>query len=525
MMSFAKGVAFGAAAVVAAFAVVAEGGAETAELERLVREDVARPVRPIGVNGQEPWNVQSTWFMYPPSFAFPAVKGARGYRVRVVDASGGVRRFTQDGPLVSLEKCWSDLPTGRTEVWCDAFCGGGPWTAHWTCGRSFRVFWKAAPYRPGAYPRAPRSYADAARRCCAYLMASPWLRTFAATGRPDPAYRLNSYPAKMDTAVIRLALLCGDVSLAKTAADYLISVSQAPDAPLGGFPPTYAGKEYTAGKYAGMNMLIYPAGAASAYLELHAATGEAKYRDAARRIAETYLRLQGADGTWPLKAWEKDGAPVGANRLLPATVIALFESMEKLTGDARYRAAADRAFGYYERGPLRDWNWEGQFEDVEPTGKYVNLTKHPACELAIRLASRVPRDEKRIAQARELLRFAEDQFVVWERPARAEDGDLMALLGDGWDVAPAVVEQYFYREAVDASAAKLIQTYLALYDATGNPLDLAKARTLGDSIVRTQKADGRIPTIWTTSVGADLQSDWINCTAASIAALQRLSKY
>ena len=501
------------------------------ELAKLVAEDVAKPVRPVGANGQtEYWNANATWFMYPPEFAFPEKKGADGYRVRIVDANGKVRCYEQKNGVVSLERFWKELPVGRTEVWCDAY---RRW-ATWTVARNFRVFWKMAPYAPGAYPKAPRSYAEAATKCCEYLLALPWLKTYAETGKPDPAYRLNCYPTKMDSAVVMLMVDYAKIAparrdaalkLARAAADHLISLAQPADAPLAHFPPTYLGEALTAKEYAGMNMLDYPARAASAYLALYGETKDGKYLAAAKGVAETYRRLQGADGSWYLKMWEKDGRPVGANRLHPGCVVDMAESLVALTGDARWRTMGDRAFGFYEAGPMRDWNWEGQFEDVEPTGKYENLTKHPACSLAITIANRWPKDAKRIFQARELLRFAEDQFVVWDRP-KGEDADsILALHGHGWDVEPAVVEQYYYREAVDASAAKMINTYLALYKASGNPLDLAKARTLGDSIVRIQKPDGRIQTIWSTEVGKNLQSDWVNCMAASVRALVRLAAF
>jgi len=508
-------------------------GAETdlATLRRLVDEDVSQTVRPVGVDGQaECWNVNATWFMYPPVFAFPEKKGATGYRVRVVDAKGRVRCWEQTNSVVSLEKDWLSLPSGNVIVSCDAY---NRWK-HWTTERNFRAFWKMSPYRPGAYPDAPRGYADAAKLCVDYMLEMPWLRTYAETGKPDPTYNLNTYPAKMDSAVVSLmcevACLMPDrraaaLKLAKAAADHLLSLVQPKDAPLAGFPPTYLGKNYTSAEYAGMNMLDYPAPSGSAWLQLYRLTKDEKYFAAAKQVGETYLKLQGADGTWYLKMYEKTGKPVTENRLHPGSVIAFMDALYEATKDERFRAAADKAFGFYERGPLRDWNWEGQFEDVEPTGKYENLTKHPAASVAMRIAKRWPKDAKRLAQARELLRFAEDQFVVWDRPKGKGADSVLALLGDGWDVAPAVVEQYYYREAVDASAAKMINTYLALYAATKNPLDLAKARTLGDSIVRVQKPNGRIQTIWSTECGKDLQQDWVNCMAASVKALLNLSKY
>ena len=94
-------------------------------------------------------------------------------------------------------------------------------------------------------------------------------------------------------------------------------------------------------------------------------------------------------------------------------MLGFLERMYALIGDMKYRTAADRAFAYIEKGPLTTWNWEGQFEDVAPTAPYQNLTKHDACNTAMYLVRRFPSDQRRIAQAREILRFAEDQVVCW----------------------------------------------------------------------------------------------------------------
>lgn len=518
-------------AIAACGSVLAAGAATNEELARLVAEDVSRPVRPVGIDGQAAcWNGNATWFMHPPVFAFAAAKGADGYRVRIVDAAGKVRCFEQKEPVVSLEKFWMELPTGRTEVWCDAY---RKW-ATWTVARNFRVFWKMAPYAPGTYPKAPRSYADAARACCEYLLNHPWLKTYAETGKPDSGYRLNCYPSRMDAAIVRLMVdyarfepsaRARALGLARAVADHLLSLAQPAGAPLAHFTPTYFGERLTAKEYAGMNMLEYPARVARAFACLYEMTKDEKYLNAAKGMAETYRRLQGQDGSWYLKMYEKDGRPVTENRLLPARVVEMVDTLAAVTGDTRWNEMGDRALAFYAAGPLRDWNWEGQFEDTEPTDRYVNLTMHPACSLAIILAKRWPNDPGRVAQARELVRFAEDQFVIWDRPKGADANSLLALHGNGWDAEPAVVEQYFYREAVDASAAEMVNACLALYEATHNPLDLAKARTLGDAIVRVQKPDGRIQTIWSTDVGKRLETDWLCCMAESVWALMNLSRF
>jgi hypothetical protein len=82
---------------------------------------------------------------------------------------------------------------------------------------------------------------------------------------------------------------------------------------------------------------------------------------------------------------------------------------------------------------------------------------------------------------------------------------------------PAVLEQYNCYVPIDASSAKMIRTYLAMCRATKNPLDLARACTLGDAIIRETRDNGYLPTFWMDSC-----EDWPNCTLASAAALAEI---
>ena len=91
-----------------------------------------------------------------------------------------------------------------------------------------------------------------------------------------------------------------------------------------------------------------------------------------------------------------------------------------------------------------------------------------------------------------------------------------------WTV-PGVTEQYRCYHPIDSSAAKLIFTYLAMYNATGDAGDLAKARALGDTIVNVQDDDGRVPTHWNKSRFHDRDYDWVNCMHASAKALDSLA--
>ena len=316
--------------------------------------------------------------------------------------------------------------------------GGEHGIPDWPRDRFSRTVWRSAPFRPGAYPPAPRSYAEAVAKCGDEIFERPATQYFLKTGKPDPDYKHNCYPAKMHSALIHGMLgyaarrpdrAADALKLARIAADYLISISHPKGAPLEYWPPTYADRREAGSFRYGQNMLIYPCAVGAAYLALHDRVKDAKYLDAARRIADTYVRLQEPDGTWPIFIRESDGKVLSANRVQPAGVVAFLEKLYRACGEAKYRACGDRAFAWIEAHPLTDWFWEGQFEDAPLIAKYENPSKHPACELALYLLERYPGEKKWLAVARDILRYAEDQFVCWERPCAANGHGVSTPIG------------------------------------------------------------------------------------------------
>ena len=503
-----------------------------------VAEDIRHEIRPGGIAQPGFWTRNAMMFMYRPSLEFARTEGARRYAFTVCGPKAGeTLRRTSDAPVLRFTADeWAKLTPGFVQVVCEPKGASGQPLPQ----VQSRFFWKKPPFAEGG-PTAVCGYAEAARRAYAYLIDMPFLRHMAEKGAPDPAYDLNCYPSKMHPSVVRAMLHYAKLEpsradaalkLARASADYLLSLAEPKDAPLAGFTPTYSGDKLAARKYAGESMNSYPAGAGSAFLSLYEATKERKYLDAAELIAATYLRSQGEDGTWPLKQELRTGKVIGRNRLFPIPVMSFLGRLHEVTGREDCRAAADRAFAFIENGPLKDWNWEGQFEDVEATDKYVNLTKHPACSTAIHCLKRFPGDAARLAQARDIIRFSEDQFVDWKRPFDLPLGKRPPIWGvyaAQWTTEslakhryyPAVSEQYRCYVPVDASAAKLIRTYLALYRAEGKAMDLAKARALGDMMTRVQRADGSIPTWWDPDRAR--KDDWINCMIAAAESLEELA--
>jgi len=499
--------------------------------------DVATPILPGW--GEHFWNVNAKWYIHPPAFAFTNLEGAVSYRYRVLDDLHRMHEFTADSPRVSLAPVWMKLARrGFVTVTCYGLKADGSIVG--LAGE--KCFWKRAPFTPDSYAPAVCSYGEATRKAFRYLYGFPCLKILDETGEPDPSYRLNCYPSKMDSAIVNAMIHYAEADpsvrektlrLARRAADYLIRTREPAGSPLEYFTQTYdaVNTNHTARQYAGQHMLIYPAEAGMAFVRLYRAVKDPKYLDAAEKIAQTYEKLRGADGTWYLKLYAKDGRPVNPNRLVPHGVGEFFEGLHAVTGKEEYRKAADRAFDYILRGPFEDWNWESQFEDIEPKPKYGSLTMVAGGTATIAyLLKRFPDNPEIRHRARQLLRFMEDQFIIWEKPCRA-DGSNIDFREPGWKGCaawsdfPTALEQYDWYMPTDGSVASFLMTYLAFYEAEKNPLDLAKARALGDAYTRVQFQSGRIPTQWLGSWHyANPECDWFNCLVADACALEELGR-
>ena len=159
------------------------------------------------------------------------------------------------------------------------------------------------------------------------------------------------------------------------------------------------------------------------------------------------------------------------------------DRLAKVTDDARWRGIADRAFSYIETGPLKTYDWAAQFEDTNQTRDYVGQCSVPAFQTALLLLERFPGDAARVAQARELADWVEDQFVFWRHPCRSDGRGILSEpsevfsphWGDGsnpkhdfsnWIEVPSVTEKYHYNQPESGLAGSMARLYLKLYRVT-----------------------------------------------------------
>ena len=404
----------------------------------------------------------------------------------------------------------------------------------------------SAKYVAGAYSAADRPYREAALAAYRYMTSLPAMTALVNTGKPNQKYQHNAYVSKTHAAHIEAMLSWAEnepeqremaLRFAKASAEYLLKELEPEDVPLAWWPPTYGRKplEYDsktdgpykktamignepagAVRYRGEVMLLYPAEVGIAFVDYAVATKDKRFLDAAVGIAETYVKKRRPDGSWPLKMRLATGEPIGENTLVPNRPLELFEKLSDVTRDSRWKAAADGCFAWLEAHPLTDWNWDGQFEDIKPEKPYKNPTKHNAIDTMLYMLKRFPGDAARLSTCRQILEFCEKRFVVWSAPTNFP----------AWPT-PCVLEQYSCFTPIDGSAAKMIRGYLALYRAEGRQDDLEKAKALANTVTRVQKLSGRIPTFWEGVNTADSglsneRYDWLNCMAASAAALLEL---
>lgn len=501
-------------------------------LRRRAIEETATPVR----EDAPFWNHHAVQFQFAPAFDFKAVPGARAYRFSIQPAKGGALVFTADEPTASLAPVWTRLSTGKATLTVRGLDAKGREVG----GAMTRSFHRAAVI-PGSYARPGMAWGESARMALDALAHSPDLKCWFTTGVPEEKFHLYRYPSKIiGAAAATLAAYAAQepapadadeaLQASRNAADHLLSMCFKEDSAWAFHPPTYHPTMFADRMKGHMNPANYMTncGAESGVylLEVYTATKDPRYLDAARRIAGTYEKRQDQEGSWLLFVTPHDGRAVTENILIPTLVIEFLERLAQVTKDHRFDPVRDKAVAWMMQNPVRTWNWQGQFEDVQPQPPYENLTKHEAGDFAIHLLETAAEDAGQRRLALDLVRFAEDQFVMWAQPPAAspnkqnDDGGAAARTGR-W-MLPCVLEQYRCWAPVCASSAKLIRMYLAAYHATRDRLHLEKARALASTLILTQSATiapGRYQT-WLMKNPGPM---WFNCELMAVRAMKELA--
>jgi len=508
----------------AEFAALAKKQCETPELSPCNGCGKTRPF----------WNPHAYQFMYAPVFSFSELPGKKKYLYTLIDENGGKHSFETDNTNASLAPVWPELPEGVVSLTVNHIHSDGSMGA--LCGA--RTFFKLASF-PDDLPPKARSYTEAGLAAYDHIFSQSYIQHWLTDGTPDPDYDHYVYPNKMIAAIVNSMLRYAEyrpekaddaVAIAVAAADYLIAHSRKENEHLAFLPLTYqidfrdhpeTRKNHAAASRLNTIMMIYPAGAGSAYLKLEEKTGDKKYFDAAMRIAEFYKENVLENGSWPLVMSLDDGKPTTGAFCYPIdSIVPFLRAIADRTGDESWNSLAAGAVRFVEQAKLAAYDWEGQFEDSSISVTYDNLSHYSADGLILYYLNNFRDDEKKMAIAADLTRFVEDQFVVWKRPAPWNYSKFDTSLF----ITPCGYEQYKWHVPIDASTSKIATVFTGMYKATGDELYLEKAKALADSITRVQHENGYIPTHWMSERHRNGSNTWINCMLSTATFLLNLGK-
>jgi len=509
--------------------------------------DEKNAIRQGGVNGRPFWNINAQRFTFCPSFSFLPFSTVKKYLFLATDCNGIEHSFVANTSQALLTPIWKDIPTGKVDLIVKGLDENDQ--PNYFVGA--RTFFKSSPFLGREnYPEKACSYQESALKALRYVFDLPMVQYWAKNGKPDPEYYHNVYPSKMVSAIVGAMINYSKIDpdkardalkVAVRAADYVISISAKEDSPLYGLPPTYSFEGLNeelineiapaAKRCVNTNMLLYPASMGNAYLRLFDETGDAKYFKAAERIANYYKNNVLECGSWYLQVSTLTGEPIARNKCKDLSIHTFILDMAKRTSDADLEKIANNYFIYMKKECFDNFNWEGQFEDIEASTGYTNLTHFQADAFIRHIKNNFVNDKKWVDAAEELMRYVEDQFVVWgeHEPWLTEKAFWYKFKkpNNYYRFSPAGEEQYSCYEPIDSSTAAIMDAFLNVYTMTDKRIYLEKALVLADMITRMQNKDtGVIPTFWLTKdCSENLWNFWINCHIATANYLFKLADF
>ena len=471
------------------------------------------------------WNTYSMRFIYAPAFEFRSIADCGSYRFRALSFSSKQEyTFCATTPWASLSPIWENIPVGETFLTVEALDPDGNPVA--LSGE--RKFYRAAVFdSPCNIPK--KDYNNSSKKVLQYIFNLDSVQSWLREKTPDPKYTLYCYPSKSITAVIEAMILYAQqepqnhtkaMQIAERAADYLISQSEPENAPLAFWPPTYAGDELTAKHNKGKIMTSINAKTGQVYLDLYDATGKEKYLEAAKGIANTFQKTQLPSGTWYTKMLTDGGRPDVRNLSIPIEIITFLDRMVKQHNCTKYQESTNQALEWILVHPVKTYNWEGQFEDVNPGNAYKEMSLPIPSFTAVYLLQHADENPEYIPMAEDIIRFVEDQFIVWKTPLPyAQRGETTRT----WHT-PSALEQYSCYTPISSCVANAAIMFETAYEVTHKKMYRAKARTLANSLIAKQNADGYIPTGWDTCPPTRIKYWWVNSAVYDAIMLGDLGK-
>jgi hypothetical protein len=510
------------------------------------------------------WNAYSIQFIDPPVFRLLPLPGARTFQA-VIEQGGNAWRVESKTPRLDLAAIWPEIAVKKFHLtlrWLDD--KGAPLAEEksrrvkapdWAGLHEPAADWAAAADRNIAYlirvadsGRAP--YREPDVPVWIWSAASPCpvpTRASLGPGFDIPEYREyfayraglwpdghgESYPGCIVPAIIygmlahaRAGRPQSDTAmrLARTAGDWVLAHRLPDSGPLPLFPySTIAQGKFFGGLEAHNVIPLRGSWIGLSLVKLYEATNDRRYLDYAAHIARVTARFLAPDGSFPYRIDPRDGKVTEAFCTGGIQFSLLVDALAPHGAvDADLLTASERAIQWLTAYPARTNNWQGGYEDIAEARPYRNLTHWEAQLLIWYLCRHADRDPSYLPLAKSLLRFVEDQFVLFGPESEAHPVPVKG---------PLVFEQYLCWWPMEGHTGYYIQSLLALHRATGERIYLEKAEAAANAICAQQFEDGSISnwgTRWLENGvprGEPCGHNWYNTNAVAAASLYQLEAY
>lgn len=187
------------------------------------------------------------------------------------------------------------------------------------------------------------------------------------------------------------------------------------------------------------------------YLSVYEATAETKYLDAARKIADTLVRRQREDGSWPFRVVPGDGKIFQDFGGAPVFFVEFMERMVRHEDKPAYRRTHQRALKYMLGTNVKKNRWGTYHEDIgAKDASYVSA--EPMSFTADYLFRNGKIHPEYLEMGRQVIRRLEERLVHTKGHAAAP--------------APAVAEQLSFNHIMPGHTARYCLALADLYALT-----------------------------------------------------------
>ena len=479
------------------------------------------------------WNSFSTQFVNPPSYKWNSVPGAVKYRIGIAGVSQRKAAWYETTkPEFDFTSIWSTIPFGRIDMMifaldkdekhleytnnCHLFAYTYGWFTRDGNNNAPKSFFKVPGWNGGQ--QKPMDWDKVIEQNVRYLLLPRQDHKRDYEKQDDPRFLYSAtesqagqrwnitYPSRNVTLFNCLYQFAADypnhelVEEAKRQGEiygkWLLENNLPNDYLYSQFPFSTLVDGVTDESYGGgqegKTISLDKAGEiGSGMIAMYNTTGDERYLNYAKKLADVLVKNQRADGSWPGRVNPKTGIiPKTNDYSISAVRLGSFiAEMERIDQKQEYTNARKKALQWVLDNPVKTNRWESVYEDVGTNKQaYSNLSQMDATftiRFLLNFKNEVPNSVK---IAEKINEFIEDQFVIWSNQAHSNYVQCHT---------PLVMEQYVCYWPMDGHTANWILSLAALYDATGNDEYLKKAVAAMNAISKTMYNNGELSTTWT----------------------------